>query len=76
MRFGGLFATQLISYGTKNVDNIAIGVVWGAGPLGYYDRAYQLLMAPLNQINAPMTRVALPVLSRIHDEKERFAGYL
>ncbi|APH46564.1 hypothetical protein BMW26_02590 [Microbacterium sp. 1.5R] len=77
MKFGAaLFLTQLISYGTKNVDNIAIGVVWGAGPLGYYDRAYQLLMAPLNQINAPMTRVALPVLSRIHEEKERFAGYL
>lgn len=77
MRFGAaLFVTQLISYGTKNVDNIAIGVVWGAGPLGYYDRAYQLLMAPLNQINAPMTRVALPVLSRIHEEKDRFAGYL
>ncbi|MFB4349372.1 lipopolysaccharide biosynthesis protein [Microbacterium sp. CR_7] len=77
MRFGAaLFVTQLISYGTKNVDNIAIGVVWGAGPLGFYDRAYQLLMAPLNQINAPMTRVALPVLSRVHEEKERFAGYL
>ncbi|MEV7631664.1 lipopolysaccharide biosynthesis protein [Microbacterium sp. NPDC089318] len=77
MRFGAaLFGTQLISYLTKNVDNVAIGIVWGPGQLGYYDRAYQLLMAPLNQINAPMTRVALPVLSRIHEDRERFAIYL
>ncbi|WP_227497106.1 lipopolysaccharide biosynthesis protein [Planctomonas psychrotolerans] len=77
MRFGGgLLGTQAISYLTKNVDSIAIGVVWGAGPLGLYDRAYQLLMTPLNQINAPMTRVALPVLSQIQDEKERYQRYL
>lgn len=77
MRFGAaLFGTQLISYVTKNVDNIALGVVWGAGPLGLYDRAYQLLMAPLNQINAPMSRVALPVLSRVHEERVTFERYL
>lgn len=77
MKFGGgLLGTQAISYVTKNVDSIAIGVVWGAGPLGLYDRAYQLLMTPLNQINAPMTRVALPVLSKIQDETKRYQRYL
>ncbi|MFD3443762.1 lipopolysaccharide biosynthesis protein [Microbacteriaceae bacterium 4G12] len=77
MRFGGgLLGTQAISYITKNVDSISIGIVWGAGPLGLYDRAYQLLMTPLNQINAPMTRVALPVLSRIQEDTERYQRYL
>jgi len=77
MKYGAaLFGTQIIAYLTKNVDNIAIGVVWGATPLGYYDRAYQLLMAPLRQINAPMTRVALPVLSRVHEDRARFEHYL
>ena len=49
-----------------------------AGPtqLGFYSRAYQLLMAPLNQINAPMTGVALPVLSRVQDDDVRFNSYL
>ncbi len=55
---GGVFGTQIINYATKNVDNIAIGAYWGAGPLGLYSRAYQLLMTPLAQINAPLTRVA------------------
>lgn len=73
---GGLFATQVITYLTKNVDNIALGAVYGATPLGFYSRAYQLLMMPLNQINAPMTNVALPVLSQIQDDDEAYARYL
>lgn len=76
-KFGrGLLGTQSIYYVTKNVDNFALGVFAGAVPLGLYSRAYQLLMTPLNTINAPMTRVALPVLSRAQDDDERFASYL
>ncbi|WP_111767660.1 lipopolysaccharide biosynthesis protein [Nakamurella deserti] len=71
-----LFATQALTYLTKNVDNIALGVYSGPYQLGLYSRAYQLLMTPLNQINAPMTGVALPVLSKIQDDDERFARYL
>ncbi len=73
---GGLFATQLVTYFTKNVDNVALGAVFGPGPLGLYSRAYQLLMVPLNQINAPMTNVALPVLSRIQHDDEAYQRYL
>lgn len=76
VRFGlGVLGTQSLSYITKNVDNVGVGAVWGAGPLGLYDRAYQLLMTPLNQINAPMTRVALPILSRAKSDAD-FARYL
>jgi O-antigen/teichoic acid export membrane protein len=73
---GGVFGTQMINYATKNVDNVAIGIHWGAGPLGLYSRAYQLLMTPLNQINAPLTRVALPVLSRVQEDDVVYARYL
>lgn len=73
---GGLLGTQAIHYLTKNVDNVALGAVWGAVPLGLYSRAYQLLMMPLSMINAPMTRVALPVLSRVQQDDATFARYL
>lgn len=73
---GGVFGTQLIGYLTRNVDNVAIGAYYGAGPLGLYTRAYQLLMTPLNQLNAPMTRIALPVLSRVQDDDETYGRYL
>ncbi|HEY5881082.1 MAG TPA: lipopolysaccharide biosynthesis protein [Nakamurella sp.] len=71
-----LFATQTLTYVTMNIDNVVLGVFSGAYALGLYSRAYQLLMTPLNQINAPMTGVALPVLSRLQDDDERFAHYL
>jgi polysaccharide transporter, PST family len=77
MSFGvGVFGTHIVDYFTKNVDNIAIGAVWGATPLGLYSRGYQLMMMPLNQINAPMTQVALPVLSRVQHDEAAFMAYL
>ncbi len=77
VRFGlSLAATQLVSYATRNVDSIAIGRVWGPVALGNYDRAYQLMITPLNQINTPLSSVAIPVLSRIQDEEERYLAYL
>lgn len=73
---GGVLGTQGVAYVTKNIDNIAIGIVWGPVSLGLYSRAYQLLMAPIVQLLAPMTRVALPVLSRLQNEPERFMAFL
>jgi PST family polysaccharide transporter len=72
----GLFGTQLIAYFTKNIDNLALGYIWGTGPLGLYSRAYQILMMPLNQVAAPLTRVMVPVLTRLQDDRDRFQDYL
>jgi PST family polysaccharide transporter len=75
--FGASFAgTQIISYLTRNIDSLLIGKVWGSSSLGYYDRAYNLVVLPLTQINTPMSRVAVPVLARIAEEKDRFVSYL
>jgi PST family polysaccharide transporter len=77
LSFGIRFAaTQLLTYATRNVDRIAIGRVWGPGPVGYYDRAFQLAIAPLNQINVPMSRVAIPVLVQIIDDRPRYVSSL
>ncbi len=77
VRFGSnVLGTQVIGYATNNADNVALGAVWGAGPLGAYSRAYQLLMVPINQVNDPMTRVVLPLLSRVHDDPAVYQRYL
>jgi PST family polysaccharide transporter len=73
---GGMAATQLLSYTTRNIDSIAIGRVWGPVELGLYDRAYRLSVAPVIQLNQPMTRVAMPVLSRYVDDDSRFVAAL
>lgn len=76
-KFGrGVLGTQLIAYATLNSDNIAVGTYWGPTVLGVYSRAYQLLMVPLNQINRPLTRVALPILAKVQDDDELFSRYL
>jgi PST family polysaccharide transporter len=77
LTFGASFAfTQLLSYATRNVDSIAIGRVWGAGPLGIYDRAFQFSVAPLSQINTPMSRVAIPVLARVVRDRPKYIASL
>jgi PST family polysaccharide transporter len=76
-RFGfGVLGTQVLGYGVNNVDNVAIGAVYGAGPLGLYGRAYQLLLVPLRQVTAPLLRVVLPVLSRVRDDDAVFLRYV
>lgn len=67
-----LFGTQLVAYVAKNIDSIAIGRVWGPSQLGIYDRAYQVLVVPLNQLNAPLSRVAIPIFSRLSPAPVRF----
>lgn len=68
----GFAGTQVLGYVTRNVDSVLIGRLWGPTTLGFYDRAFQLSVVPVNQINTPMTKVALPVLSRVVDEEARF----
>lgn len=77
IRFGWhLVATQLVGYISNNVDTVLIGVRFGAAPLGIYNRGFQLLMTPLNQIRTPLTTVALPVLSKLKDESKRFNEFV
>jgi len=68
--------TQLLGYTTKNADNVAIGAVWGATALGLYSKAFQLLLLPLNQLMAPLLKIALPVLSRLKDDQATYVRYV
>ena len=77
LRFGWqLVGSQLVGYAGNNVDSLTIGVRFGAEPLGLYNRAFQLLMTPLNQIRGPVTQVGLPLLSRIQDDRVRLGAAL
>jgi PST family polysaccharide transporter len=76
LRFGAqLLGTNLMGFAVNNVDNVAIGAYSGATQLGLYSRAYQLLQVPLQQINAPLSRVVLPVLSRVQSDRDLFQHY-
>lgn len=77
LRFGGnLVLSQMVTYATGNVDSAVVGFVHGASPLGLYNRAYQVVVTPLSQIQSPITQVAIPILSKIQDDQQRFSAYL
>lgn len=68
LAFGGnLMGFNFVNYFARNLDNILIGWRWGALPLGLYDKAYQLFLFPIQQLNTPFAAVATPALSRLVD---------
>ena len=73
LAFGGnLTGYGFFNYFSRTLDNLLIGRVWGAGPLGLYAKAYQLLLLPIDQFSTPLDGVAVPALSRLTGEPGRF----
>lgn len=73
---GSIFGVQLLNYAARNMDNVVIGAQLGPAALGQYSRAYSLFLLPQQQLNGPIGRVALPVLSRLQDDAERYRRYV
>jgi PST family polysaccharide transporter len=57
---------------TRSIDQILIGWLWGPGVLGLYERTTRLLQVPITNIYAPLYAVAMPALSRIAHQPERY----
>lgn len=72
---GNLSAFRVLNYWGRKSDDLLIGLAWGAGPLGLYTKAYQLLLLPISQLNAPLTNVAVPALSRLQREPEQYRDF-
>jgi PST family polysaccharide transporter len=74
--FGGNIATSYMLLNVmRNADSVLIGRYLGAGPLGFYSRAYNLVMQPMRQLFDPVGSVAIPAFSRLQGDPERFAHY-
>jgi PST family polysaccharide transporter len=69
---GNLTGFSFINFFSRNLDNALIGRFWGPYQLGLYAKAYQILLLPMDQINAPIAAVAVPALSRLSDSPERY----
>ena len=76
IKFGAdLVSFDVVNYFARNLDNILIGRFLGAATLGLYSKAYQLLMMPITNLRGPITNVAMPALSRLQDEPEKYRDY-
>ncbi|MEX0923957.1 MAG: lipopolysaccharide biosynthesis protein [Rhodovibrionaceae bacterium] len=70
----GVNATGAMVLGrvATSLDKMVIGAYWGAAPLGFFERAQKLIMMPVQNLNTPLATIALPMLSRLSDEPERY----
>ncbi len=77
LRLGtSLVGTQLLGYLRVNLDTITLGLRTTPTAVGTYTRAFQLLMTPLAQLRSPTTTVALPVLTRMNEDRARTDEFL
>jgi len=76
IRFGGAVTVNgLIVYIAYNLDKVLLGRFWGAGALGIYGRAYQLVNIPTDNLNSAVGGVAFSALSRVQEDPDRFKSY-
>ncbi len=76
LAFGGyLTLSQFVRYTARHVDRLLVGRAFGAEVLGFYGRARGWLYTPAHLISGPVSRVAVPVLSRLRSEPARFRAW-
>ena len=78
LRFGsGFTLARAFNYGAGQGDNLVVGRVLGILALGYYSRAFKLMMILLTYFATVVTKVLFPVMSRLQGQPERLrATYL
>lgn len=64
------FLFDIINFFSRNVDTLFIGKTLGVAVLGYYDKAYRLMLLPLRNITQVITPVLHPLLSSHSDDKK------
>lgn len=74
---GGAFGVaHFLGYLASNVDTLVIGMRWGSQSVGLYNRGYQLLTLPIQQLMGPLTQVVVPTVNRAVDEGHTPAAIL
>jgi PST family polysaccharide transporter len=73
VKFGsGVSGFNTVNYFARNADKLLLGRLYGSDSLGLYDRAYRLLLFPLQQVQQPLGRVMLPLLARLQSDPARY----
>ena len=70
-----LSVIQVLYVIVANADRIVLGKLFGASIVGQYRMAQQLILAPIEQLDAPIGSVATPALSMLQKDPERYARY-
>ena len=67
----GISLSNILFYGSSNVDYLIIGKYMTPYALGLYTRAFNLVSNTMNQITGGIYNVLFPAFAAVQDEKER-----
>lgn len=70
---GHLTLFNVINHSARNFDNLLIGRLLGAASLGFYNRAYALMLYPVNVLATVVTPVLHPVLVDMQGDTPRMS---
>ncbi|MBN8852301.1 MAG: hypothetical protein BGO55_00965 [Sphingobacteriales bacterium 50-39] len=62
---GSVIGFASVNYWSRNSDNMIVGKWYGAADLGIYNRAYSLLMLPLNLVTGLFNNILFPNLKKL-----------
>lgn len=65
---GFQFAFNVVNYFSRNLDNLLTGKFMGNVELGYYNKAYSLMLYPVNNLTGVISPVLHPILSDYQKE--------
>ena len=72
LSFGvGVSANNVVNYVGRNGDNFVVGRLLGPTVLGYYSRAFNLMMMPLNYVTSAFSAILVPAFAEIQHERAR-----
>ncbi len=69
-----LFASRLLAFANLNVDNLLVGRFLGAGALGAYALAYNVMFTPILRVAQPIQQVVFPAYARMQDDAARLGA--
>jgi polysaccharide transporter, PST family len=67
----GVTGFTMTDYLTRSVDRLALGYVYGAGPLGYFQNAFLLYSNVLNILTEPLHNIAVSSLSKLRSDVDQ-----
>ncbi|WP_159448499.1 lipopolysaccharide biosynthesis protein [Demequina sp. NBRC 110052] len=68
--------SNFLTYIANYAPTAIIGVRYSSAQVGFYERAYQLVVVPLQSILTPLNHVVVPTLSRERDDRGRLFDIL
>jgi O-antigen/teichoic acid export membrane protein len=76
LRYGSHLTLSMVAVAcVSQLDRLIVGRFFGAGPLGLYRQAQQLMLAPIEQLRTPVSSVASPSLSILQTDAGRYRRY-